>query len=368
MKFSIVTPFYNNNEGKYIDEIYNSVISQTHQDWEWVITDDFSSDGTLERLKKFDDPRIRLVTQKEKKELFFNPHLYSYGDIVVQLDSDDKMYPKALEVYNHFFAKYPDVFFMSVGTNYVEENGEFYSSQIIHHGDFNNCLEKKLIKDDNWKNNLNFLHFNGAWGNLQAWRNVKEIDFNPKKYKNLIYPDINRALTLEEYGNYLHLPRTLYQNNMRDNSQSQKQMNNDEILEYCFYLEDVKNRRPNKLNSYDKRYNDVFEETYMMLYSDLSFETDRKNISIFNVEPYKEKKIEEIYFDHNLFFNKLSDDIDYYFFFIRNLEDINFVKENNLNGALLYIPFSHDKNINLSDFFSDYKFHKKFYGSQILYI
>jgi glycosyltransferase involved in cell wall biosynthesis len=366
MKFSIVTPFFNNNEGDYIEKIYNSIINQTYDNWEWIITDDFSNDNTLNVLKTFKDPRIKLITQKKKKELFINPHLYSTGDIVVQVDSDDQMYPKSLEVYNHFFSNNPDVFFMSVGTNYFED-GKFASSHIVYHDEFKNCYEKKIEKDKNWNSlKINFLHINGAWGNLHAWRNLKEIDFNPKNYKNLIYPDLLRALTLEEYGKYLHLPRTLYQNNLRSKSLSQDQMKNHEVIDYCYYLNDVKERRKTDINSYDKRYNDIFEESYMLLHSNLSLEKTSKNVSIFNIEKQKQQKLKELYFDHNLFFDIISEDIDYCFLFVEKQTDLNIIDKLKIKNVTIYTPFFLNKKINLSFLFNRKKEYINFYGCQIL--
>ena len=47
---SIIIPSY--NKEKYIEQAINSVLSQTISDWELIIVDDFSTDGTMEVLKK----------------------------------------------------------------------------------------------------------------------------------------------------------------------------------------------------------------------------------------------------------------------------------------------------------------------------
>lgn len=308
-KFSIVTPFYNNSNDN-INKTYESVINQTNDNWEWIITDDFSTDDTKDKILKFQSDKIKYVEQKSKKELFFNPQTYSNADIIVQLDSDDEMYPKALEVYEHFFNKYPDVLLMSCSTNYYKDD-IYTDSHIIYQGEYNNCLDKKIAKDKNYKNSFNFLRINGAWGNLQAWRNI-DIDFNPYKFQNLIYMDKYRALTLEEKGKYLHLPRTLYRNNIRKNGVSHRQMTNDESIEYAICYEKIKDRRKDKINSYVKIFDELFLESIPFLYSDLNLVKDKKNISIFGDIKNREL-LKELYFDHNLFFNEKRDDIDYYF-------------------------------------------------------
>ena len=49
---SIIIPSY--NKENYIEQAINSVLSQTIADWELIIVDDFSTDGTMEVLKKFE--------------------------------------------------------------------------------------------------------------------------------------------------------------------------------------------------------------------------------------------------------------------------------------------------------------------------
>ena len=50
-KVSIITPCYNSSE--FIEETIKSVLDQTFQDWEWLITDDKSSDNTAEGISPF---------------------------------------------------------------------------------------------------------------------------------------------------------------------------------------------------------------------------------------------------------------------------------------------------------------------------
>ena len=89
MKLSIVTSFFNSEA--YIEEQSKSILSQSYQNWEWVIADDFSSDSTREKLIELQrkDSRIRLVELDHKKQLWWNPQLFSIGDIVCPVDGDD---------------------------------------------------------------------------------------------------------------------------------------------------------------------------------------------------------------------------------------------------------------------------------------
>ena len=47
---SIITPCYNSSE--FLEETIQSVLQQNFTDWEWIITDDKSSDNSVEIIKK----------------------------------------------------------------------------------------------------------------------------------------------------------------------------------------------------------------------------------------------------------------------------------------------------------------------------
>ena len=51
MKFTFVTSFYNTEN--YIQELYDSIKSQTYTNWECIIVDDYSSDNTKEVIEEF---------------------------------------------------------------------------------------------------------------------------------------------------------------------------------------------------------------------------------------------------------------------------------------------------------------------------
>ena len=98
MKFSLITSFFNTTE--YVDKLYNSILSQTYQNWEWVVTDDFSEDSAKDKLLEISkkDSRVKYVDQNFKQEVYYNPHKFSSLDssFVMNIGSDDILYPKIL--------------------------------------------------------------------------------------------------------------------------------------------------------------------------------------------------------------------------------------------------------------------------------
>lgn len=88
---SIIIPAYNVEE--FIEECFQSILSQTIKDFEVIIVDDGSSDGTLEIVKSYcaNDPRFQYLSQENSgQSAARNKGLdVARGEYVVFVDSDD---------------------------------------------------------------------------------------------------------------------------------------------------------------------------------------------------------------------------------------------------------------------------------------
>jgi teichuronic acid biosynthesis glycosyltransferase TuaG len=89
---SIITPTYNSS--KYIEDTIKSIISQTYQNWELIITDDFSTDNTVSIVNNFiqTDSRIKLFELKNNlgsASARNNSIKFSKGFYIAFCDSDD---------------------------------------------------------------------------------------------------------------------------------------------------------------------------------------------------------------------------------------------------------------------------------------
>ena len=90
---SIVTPFRNTE--MFLDEMLNSVLNQTYQNWELLIVDDNSTDGSFDLVDSYaqKDARIKLIKNPESGIITALRLAYSLsnGDYVTRMDSDDLM-------------------------------------------------------------------------------------------------------------------------------------------------------------------------------------------------------------------------------------------------------------------------------------
>ena len=94
---SIVTPVWNGLP--YVKETVESVLSQDFQDWEMIIGDNCSTDGTSEYLKSLTDPRIKVFRHDQNLGVYRNIYFIinkASAPIFMGCAADDYLYPGAL--------------------------------------------------------------------------------------------------------------------------------------------------------------------------------------------------------------------------------------------------------------------------------
>lgn len=104
---SIITPCYNGEQ--FISETIESVESQTYPNWEMLIVDDGSTDGSEEIINQYaeKDSRIKLIKQKNagSAEARNNGIRHAQGQYIALLDSDDVWLPEFLSSQIEFMNK-----------------------------------------------------------------------------------------------------------------------------------------------------------------------------------------------------------------------------------------------------------------------
>jgi len=96
---TIGIPFY--NAEKYIDYAIRSVINQSYNNWELILSDDGSTDKSVEIAKKYlYDKRVKLISDGENKGLPFRLNQQiglANGNYFARMDADDIMHPERIE-------------------------------------------------------------------------------------------------------------------------------------------------------------------------------------------------------------------------------------------------------------------------------
>jgi glycosyltransferase involved in cell wall biosynthesis len=86
---SVCMPAY--NAEKYIGDAIKSVINQSYKNWELIIVNDGSTDGTLKVIDEFSDNRIRVFTQQNRVQCAAANKAFelSRGQLIKFFDADD---------------------------------------------------------------------------------------------------------------------------------------------------------------------------------------------------------------------------------------------------------------------------------------
>ena len=95
---SIVIPTY--NHAPMLQRALATVVEQTHQNWNAIVVNNFSTDNTLEVVAAFNDPRIQCVNFRNYGVIGASRNegiALATGKYVAFLDSDDTWFPTKLE-------------------------------------------------------------------------------------------------------------------------------------------------------------------------------------------------------------------------------------------------------------------------------
>ena len=115
---TVIMPVFNCEQ--YVQEAVTSIINQSFTNFEFLIIDDASTDGTVQLIKKFNDPRIKLIEKPLNtgltKSLNYGLSI-AKGTYIARMDGDDISYPRRFEKQIAFLESHPEV--VLCGTNYT---------------------------------------------------------------------------------------------------------------------------------------------------------------------------------------------------------------------------------------------------------
>jgi glycosyltransferase involved in cell wall biosynthesis len=95
MRFSIVTPSY--NQARFIERTIQSVLQQRYPDFEHIIIDGGSTDGTVEILKKYSHLRWKCESDRGQADAINKGLRMATGEILAWINSDDYYLPGVFE-------------------------------------------------------------------------------------------------------------------------------------------------------------------------------------------------------------------------------------------------------------------------------
>jgi glycosyltransferase involved in cell wall biosynthesis len=124
IKVSVVIPAY--NVSAYIEDAIDSVLAQSFTDFEVVVVDDGSTDDTASIVKRYDDWRVRLVSQQNRGLAGArNTGIrVAEGEYVAFLDADDLWHPEKLKEHVLHLDQNPEIGVSYSVSQFMDESGK----------------------------------------------------------------------------------------------------------------------------------------------------------------------------------------------------------------------------------------------------
>lgn len=115
------------NAEKYLKRSISSVLNQTLKDFEFLIVEDASTDGSLAILKTYKDWRIRIIQNPSNlgQTASLNVGLReARAEFIARMDADDMAFPDWLEKVHAFATKNPEYSVVSCQAVIIDENDD----------------------------------------------------------------------------------------------------------------------------------------------------------------------------------------------------------------------------------------------------
>ena len=217
---SVIIPCY--NQEPFISEALDSVIAQTYGNWECIIVDDGSTDGSADIIRRYKDDckgKIRLICQENAGPSAARNHgvREAQGEYLLFFDGDDRIGNKYIETGIRYMESHPDCTLFYTDTIFFGgAEGEFG----IHYSNYEDLLFNNSIacccivrKGD----------FDRIGGFDEQMRGYEDWDF----FIRLLFQN----------GNVFQCPETMffYRKNVNENSVNTKaKEKHEQLVNYIF--------------------------------------------------------------------------------------------------------------------------------------
>jgi glycosyltransferase involved in cell wall biosynthesis len=144
---TVLMPVYNSE--RYVAKAVKSILDQTFRDFELLIINDGSTDRSIERIREFCDPRIRVIDTENQgvaAALRLGMEM-ARGTYIARMDADDESLPDRLEIEKRSLDENPEIAVVHGSVEYIDSEGlPIFLERDEGHS---NIATKWLL---NWKN------------------------------------------------------------------------------------------------------------------------------------------------------------------------------------------------------------------------
>ena len=147
-KVSVVTAVYNG--AKFLPETVGSILGQTFSDLEYVLVDDASSDNSVEIIRSFQDPRVRLFINETNSRLVRTRNrgiAEARGTYIALSDHDDISVPTRLADEVRFLEQNPDIAMVGTWYGVINLTGDKLPKRMHRRYDPDECKASLLYRN-----------------------------------------------------------------------------------------------------------------------------------------------------------------------------------------------------------------------------
>ena len=185
------------NGHKYLGETIDSILNQTHADFEFILIDDGSNDGALEimKTKQAEDQRITVLQNEKNIGLAASLNRgigIAKGKYIARMDADDICLPNRFQKQVNYLETHLEIWILGCGIYHIDDNG--------------NTIKEVVYSDDPQK-----LRWNMIFGNegVVAHPCVMMVPDKIKKYGAYKITQASQDLELfSRFFNFMPLPIT----------------------------------------------------------------------------------------------------------------------------------------------------------------
>lgn len=194
---TVIMAVYNGE--RYLREAIDSILSQTYDQFELLVINDGSTDGSREILESYDDWRIRVIHTKNNGlasslRLAVNN---ARGNYIARMDHDDICMQDRLKIQKRYMDEHPDVVICYSLVDCIDSRGNV---QAVNVGEGYSDIEIKWLMI--WQN---FLYHSSVMIRVKVLRKFK-LNYRPKMDQA---EDFDLWGRLSRVGNFLFIKKAL---------------------------------------------------------------------------------------------------------------------------------------------------------------
>ena len=161
MFFSIITVCF--NSAKTIRQTFDSVLSQSYKDYEYIVVDGDSTDDTLDIIREYEphfEGRMRWISEPDNGiyDAVRKGFAMAKGEVFAWIGSDDIYMPNAFANVEKIFEHYPQVQWLTGERCHIQEDGTFCNAEYTKNFKYRDfCLKNAFWVQQEatfWRRNL----------------------------------------------------------------------------------------------------------------------------------------------------------------------------------------------------------------------